>query len=135
MNKIFLLGNVSREVEVRTTQNGVKVANFGIAVNRRFTNAQGNREADFFTVIAWRGLAEFAEKYVEKGKKLLIIGSVQNRQYDTQDGQKKNVTEIIAEEIEFAGTKTDEKKTEGRAEQEKPKQPELTEVEDYDLPF
>ena len=107
MNKIFLLGNVSREVEVRTTQNGVKVANFGIAVNRRFTNAQGNREADFFTVIAWRGLAEFAEKYVEKGKKLIVIGSVQMRTYDAQDGTKRNVTEVIAEEIEFAGAKKD----------------------------
>lgn len=130
MNRIIILGNVSREPEVRTTQGGIKTANFGIAVNRRYANQQGVHEADFFNVIAWREKAEFIEKYVTKGKKVCIVGSLQNRSYDTQDGQKRTVTEIVIDEIEFAG-----KKDEGRVEQKEQKPEQMTEANDEQLPF
>ena len=128
---MIILGNVSREPEVRTTQNGVKNASFGIAVNRRYANQQGVHEADFFNCVAWRATAEFVEKHVSKGKKICIVGSLQNRTYDTQDGGKRTITEIIVDEIEFAGAKTDEKKEEPKTE----KPSEMVEDEESELPF
>ena len=101
MNLFTGIGNVTRDPEIYTTQGGVKRANFTLAITRRFANAQGNREADFLPIVAWRQLADFVEKYVKKGKKLAVIGTVQVRSYDAQDGGKRYVTEIVADSIEF----------------------------------
>lgn len=101
MNIFAGAGNVVKDPEIYTTQNNNKRANFILAIDRRFTNSQGNRETDFLPVVAWRQLADFVEKYITKGKKIGVTGSVQVRSYDAQDGTKKYVTEIVADSIEF----------------------------------
>ena len=100
MNKIIITGNVTNEPEAYTTQNGVSRSTFRVAVQRRFANAQGQREADFLTVVAWKNNAEFCNRYLHKGSKVAVEGSVQNRSYDAQDGSKRWVTEIIADHVE-----------------------------------
>ena len=101
MNKIFAIGNLTRDPEMRTTQSGVSMCTFGIAVQRRFANQQGVREADFFNVIAWKQLAETCARYLTKGRKIAVAGSVQVRTYDAQDGTRRTVVEIAADEVEF----------------------------------
>ena len=105
MNIFAGVGNVTKDPEIYTTQGGNKRANFTLAINRRFANAQGNREADFLPIVAWRQQAEFVEKYVTKGKRIGVTGSVQVRSYDAQDGSKRYVTEIVADSIEFVAPK------------------------------
>lgn len=100
MNKVILIGNLAADPESRTTQSGVQQCTLRLAVQRRFANQQGQREADFFNVICWRQTAEFAARYLSKGRKIAVEGSVQNRSYTAQDGSKRYVTEINAEYIE-----------------------------------
>ena len=107
MNKCFLMGRLTRDPELRTTQNGKSVCSFTIAVDRRFTNADGNREADFLPCVAWNQTADFVNKYFGKGRKIAVTGSIQTRNYDAQDGSKRYVTEIIVEEVDFADSKND----------------------------
>lgn len=101
MNKAFLVGNLVRDPEVRTTNGGVNVCTFTIAINRRFANQQGVREADFIPIVCWRQLADLCGRYLVKGKKVSVVGSIQTRTYDAQDGSKRYVTEVIADEVEF----------------------------------
>ncbi len=101
MNKVMMIGNLAADPELRRTSSDVPVCTFRIAVQRRFSNQQGVREADFFTVIAWRQLAELCAKYLAKGRKVGVTGSLQNRSYDAQDGTKRYITEIVADEVEF----------------------------------
>lgn len=101
MNKAILIGNLTRDPEMRTTPNGVNVCSFTVAVNRRRANQQGERETDFFTIIAWRGLGDNCGKYLSKGRKVCVIGEIQNRSYEGKDGVKRYVTEIIADDVEF----------------------------------
>ena len=90
MNKVFLIGNLTRDPEMRSTQSGVAVCNFTIAVNRRFRNPQtGQQETDFLNVIAWRQLAELCSKYLAKGRKVAVTGSIQTRTYEAKDGSKR----------------------------------------------
>ena len=107
MNKVILIGNLVNDPEATTTQNGFSRSKFRIAVQRKATNSQGVHEADFFTVIAWRQTADFCNRYLSKGRKIAIEGSIQNRSYEAQDGSKRNVTEIIAESVEAIGSKGD----------------------------
>lgn len=100
MNKVILIGNLAADPESRTTQSGVQQCTLRLAVQRRFANQQGQREADFFNVICWRQTAEFAARYLSKGRKIAVEGSIQNRSYTAQDGSKRYVTEINAEHIE-----------------------------------
>lgn len=101
MNKAIMIGNITKDPELRTTPNGVSVCSFSIAVNRRRANQQGERETDFFNIIAWRGLGENCAKYLAKGRKVSVIGEIQTRTYDAKDGTKRYVTEIIADDVEF----------------------------------
>ena len=101
MNKAILIGNLTRDPEVRTTGSGVSVCTFTIAVNRRFANQQGVREADFINIVAWRQTAELCGRYLAKGRKVAVVGSIQTRSYDAQDGSKRYVTEVVADEVEF----------------------------------
>lgn len=101
MNKVILIGNLTADPESRTTNSGVAQCNLRIAVQRRFANAQGQRESDFFNVVCWRNTAEFAAKYLSKGRKVAVEGSLQTRSYDAQDGSKRYVTEVIADNVEF----------------------------------
>lgn len=105
MNKVYLIGNLTRDPEMRTTGSGIAVCNFSIAVNRRFKNAQtGQTETDFFNIVAWRQLAELCSKYLAKGRKVAVFGSLQSRTYEAQDGSKRSAIDIVADEIEFLGS-------------------------------
>ena len=102
MNKVFLIGNLTRDHEMRSTQSGVPVCNFSIAVNRRFRNAQtGQQETDFLNIVAWRQLAELCGRYLTKGRKVAVTGSIQTRTYEAQDGSKRSAFDIVADEVEF----------------------------------
>ena len=101
MNKINLIGNLTRDPESNTTQSGVLFTPFTIAVNRPYTNSQGERLADYFDIIAWRTLADRCAKYLYKGSKVGIAGSVQRRQYEDRDGIKRTSFDVIADEVEF----------------------------------
>lgn len=105
MNKVIMVGNLAIDPELTTTSNGLSVCRFSIAVNRRFANAEGEREADFFNCVAWRATADFVNKYFKKGSRIGIVGSLQSRNYEAQDGSKRYVTEIVAEEVEFVSAK------------------------------
>lgn len=101
MNKVFLIGNLTRDPEMRSTQSGVAVCNFSIAVNRRFKNANGEQETDYLNVIAWRQLAELCGKYLAKWRKVAVTGSIQTRTYEAKDGSKRTAWDIVADEVEF----------------------------------
>lgn len=102
MNKVYLIGNLTRDPEMRSTSSGISVCNFSIAVNRRFKNAQtGQQETDFFNIVAWRQLAELCGRYLAKGRKVAVFGSIQTRTYEAQDGSKRNAFDIVADEVEF----------------------------------
>ena len=135
MNKVMLIGRVATDIDMKQTQGGHSVAQFRIAVNRRFANAEGVREADFIPIVAWRQLADNVHKYLTKGRQCAVFGTIQTRSYDAQDGSKRYVTEVLADEIEFLGDKAN-----GSAPQEKPAekataQGGFAEVEDEPLPF
>ncbi|NPV53418.1 MAG: single-stranded DNA-binding protein [Firmicutes bacterium] len=103
MNRVVLVGRLARDPELRYTQSGIPVANFTIAVNRPFTNQQGEREADFIDVVVWRAQAENCANYLTKGSLAGVDGRLQVRSYETPEGQKRRVTEVIADRVEFLG--------------------------------
>ncbi|MBE5780674.1 MAG: single-stranded DNA-binding protein [Clostridiales bacterium] len=101
MNKAIVIGNITRDPDVRMTGSGISVCTFTVAVQRRFANQNGERQADFIPVVCWRGLADNCGKYLKKGSKVGVSGSIQTRSYEAQDGSRRYVTEIIADEVEF----------------------------------
>ena len=101
MNKVFIIGNLASDPESRTTANGIAQCSFRLATQRRYANQSGVREADFHQVVCWRNTAEFASKYLLKGRRVAVEGSIQYRSYDAQDGTKRWVTEIIADNLEI----------------------------------
>ena len=101
MNRIILLGRLTKEPEVRYTNTGKVVASFTMAVDRPFTGQDGQREADFIPVVIWGKSAETIGNYVQKGHRLLVEGRLQIRSYDGKDGQKRWITEVIADRFEF----------------------------------
>lgn len=106
MNKVILIGRLTKDVELRYTQtNNTAVASFSLAVNRKFVKPGGERQADFFNIIAWNKLAENISKYLFKGNQVAISGRLETRSWDDPNGQKHYVTEVIAEEIDFIGSK------------------------------
>lgn len=128
MNKWYGIGNLTKDPELTTTPNGVSVSRFTIAVSRRYTNADGERETDFINCIVWRNQAENLAKYCKKGDKLAVVGSLQIRTYETNDGSKRTVSEIIVEEMDFISTKKNE--------DTKPNKPTLQACDDdSDIPF
>lgn len=105
MNKVILIGNLTRDPELRTTQSGTTLCSFGLAVNRR-RKSEGQPEVDFFTVTVWQQLGEVCAKYLRKGRKCCVVGRLQTRQYE-KDGVKHTVTDIIAEDVEFLSSARD----------------------------
>lgn len=101
MNKAILIGNLTKDPEIRTTTTGTSVAAMTVAINRRYKDADGKQLTDFIPVVAWRKLADLCGQYLSKGKKVAIVGEIQTRQYLADDGSKRYVTEVVAEEIEF----------------------------------
>lgn len=109
MNKVILMGRLTRDPEVRYTQtNNTLVASFSLAVNRRFARPGEERQADFINIVAWSKLGEFCSKYFKKGQQVGIIGRIQTRTWDDEQGQKRYITEVIAEEAYFADSKRDQ---------------------------
>ncbi|MBR5507159.1 MAG: single-stranded DNA-binding protein [Clostridia bacterium] len=106
MNKAILVGRLTRDPELRTTQTGTSVCSFTIAVNRRFKNQEGGYDADFISCVAWRQQAEFMAKYFAKGRMVGVVGSIQTRNYDNKDGQKVYVTEVAVDEVHFVDSKS-----------------------------
>ena len=112
MNKVILMGRLTKDPEVRYTQaNNTQVTSFTLAVNRRFTK-EGEQQADFINCIAWSKTAEFVSKYFKKGQQVAVIGRIQVRNYEDDKGTKHYITEIIAEEVYFAGDKKEDNNTE-----------------------
>ena len=105
MNKAILIGNLANDPESRTTQSGIAQCTFRLAVQRRFANQQGVREADFLTIVCWRQTAELCARYLSKGRRVAVEGSIQTRSYDAQDGTKRYVTEIVADNVEFLSSR------------------------------
>ena len=105
MNKAILIGRLTRDPELRTTPTGRNVCQFSIAVNRNFTNANGEREADFINCVVWDKQAENLVKYQKKGNQIAVDGRIQTRNYDDKDGKKVYVTEILASNISFLDSK------------------------------
>ena len=105
MNKVFLIGRLTRDPEWRYTGNNTAVATFSLAVNRNFSNQQGEREADFINIVVWRKQAENVKNYLTQGSQVAIDGRIQTRSYDDNNGQKRYVTEVVADNVEFLGSK------------------------------
>lgn len=125
MNKVIISGNLTKDADLTTTANGTSVARFTVAVSRRFKNADGERETDFINCVAWRTTAENLCRYCHKGDKIAVVGAVQTRTFEAQDGTKRYVTEIVADEVEFISIKKDAENYD-----------DMTPVEqDEDLPF
>ncbi len=101
MNKIILTCNLTAEPDMRQTASGIAVCTFTLAVNRRTSKEDGEKKTDFIPVITWRGLAENCFKYLRKGRKAAVSGSLQIRNYEAQDGSRRYIAEVIAEEVEF----------------------------------
>lgn len=104
MNKAILIGNLTRTPESGSTQNGVSWCRFTIAISRPYTGQDGQRPADYLNVVAWRGLADNCARYLDKGRKVAVEGRIETRQYDDEDGQRRYVTEIVADSVEFLST-------------------------------
>ncbi len=136
MNKVVLIGNLTKDPEYATTSSGTAVCKMSLAVNRNFTNANGEREADYFNIVAWRGLADNCSKYLSKGKKIGLVGQIQNRSYETKDGERKYVTEIVADDIEFLSPVGESGQSQGQAQPPQKKKPsDLKPIDDDGLPF
>ena len=154
MNKVFLVGNLTKEPELAQTSSGVSVCRFFLAVSRDYTNSDGNRDTDFFPVNVWRNKGEACYKILKKGNKVAVVGSLQNRSYDDKDGIKRTVTEVVATDVEFLTPKQETSETVVRKERPRidelaqenkketyeqihtcPVNRELTPVSDDDFPF
>lgn len=133
MNKVFLIGNLTRDPELSTTPGGVSVCRFSIAVNRSFASQDGTRETDFFNITVWRSQAENCSRFLKKGNKVAVIGSLQNRSYEV-DGQKRFATDIIANEVEFLTPKGEPSSDDEVVTTRKPR-PQLEPMDDDGLPF
>lgn len=107
LNKVFLIGNLTRDPELRYTPSGAAVANLGLAVNRRYTNGQGEAKEDvaFLTVVVWQKQAEAVAQYLTKGSPALVEGRLQTRTWETKDGEKRSTVEVVAERVQFLGRK------------------------------
>ncbi len=101
MNKVFLIGNLTRDPELSETQSGVQVCRFGIAVNRRSGSSDGERKADFYNVTAWRVVGEKVARYARKGNKVAVLGNIELRTYEDREGVERMSVDVIAQDVEF----------------------------------
>lgn len=142
MNRIILIGNLTKAPDLLETQSGIAVCKFSLAVRRARANAEGNHETDFFSCTAWRGLAETICRYVQKGDKLGVVGEVQFRKYQDRQGVERIATNVIVQEIDFCGGKrTQESDSDGGRENTRERnktrqKPVLQDIDDdSDIPF
>jgi len=143
MNKVILIGNLTADPETRQTQSGIPMCTFRLAVQRRFSNAQGVKEADFINIVTWRQTAELCSRFLTKGRKCAVVGSLQTRSYDAQDGTKRYITEVVADEVEFIGSQQGGQNQYNPGDVPPPPEPPasyqsntgFTQVDDDELPF
>ena len=133
MNQVVLIGRLAADPEVRQTQSGISQCSMRLAVQRNYAGKDGKREADFINIVAWRQTADFCGRYFHKGSKIALVGSLQTRSYEAQDGSKRYITEVIAESVEFCESKTTV--TQEGATPPKTDANGFTEVDDDELPF
>lgn len=136
-NRFIGIGRLTRDVELKFTPTGVAVASFSIAINRTFKNQQGEYEADFINVVAFKKLAENVANYTQKGSLVAVEGRIQTRSYENKQGQRVYVTEIIADSVQFLESKKQEEKPRYTANPSEPFQNngQPIEIQDDDLPF
>ena len=113
-NRVILIGRLVADPELRQTPNGVSVCTFRIAVDRAFSSKDGERQADFLDVVAWRDRAEFVSRYFNKGKLILVEGSIQTRNYTDKNDQKRTAVEVVADNLRFVGSKSENQGGGGR---------------------
>ena len=149
LNKIFIMGRLTRDPELRRTQNGTAVAGFALAVDRDYKNADGTKETDFIEVVAWRSNAEFVSKYFTKGRMAIVEGRLQIRDWTDKDGNKRRNAEVVADNVYFGDSKKEGDssggsyggssggyKAAGKAVDVEPGEGEFAEIEDEeDWPF
>ncbi len=143
MNKVILIGRLVRDPELNTTSGGVSVCRFTVAVDRPYSSKEGERQADFLPVVAWRQVAEFVNKYFRKGSPCAITGSIRTGSYDAQDGTKRYTTEIYADTVEFvprnnddySGTTQSAPAQPSKAQKNKIDELEVIKDDDGELPF
>ena len=131
LNRIIVMGRMTRDPELRRTNSGTAVASFTVAVDRDFKSQSGEKETDFIDVVAWRNTAEFVSKYFSKGRMAVVEGRLQLRDWTDKDGNKRRTAEIVADSVYFGDSKRDD----GDAAQSEP-QGGFSEIkDDGDLPF
>lgn len=108
MNKVVLIGRLTKDVEIRYAGQGTALGGFTLAVNRRFKSKDGGQDVDFIPIVIWGKTAENTEKYCGKGSQVAVHGRIQVRNYEAKDGTKRYVTEVVAEEVEFLGSKREQ---------------------------
>ncbi|HDG6040486.1 single-stranded DNA-binding protein [Staphylococcus aureus] len=140
LNRTVLVGRLTKDPELRSTPNGVNVGTFTLAVNRTFTNAQGEREADFINVVVFKKQAENVKNYLSKGSLAGVDGRLQTRNYENKDGQRVFVTEVVADSVQFLETKNNNQQQNNNYQQQKQAQTgnnpfDNTEEDFSDLPF
>lgn len=136
MNKVILIGNLADEPKTSMTESGILKCTFRLATQRKYTNQQtGHREADFHSVVVWRQLAELCAKYLAKGRKCAVEGSINYRSYDAKDGSKRYVTEIVADSVEFLSARQQDGQNAGSQAGTNTQQEGFVPVDDDDLPF
>lgn len=133
LNKVILIGNITKDLELKQTQSGIAVCSFTIGVQRRF-KTDGKYESDFINIVAWKQSAEFTAKYFTKGKPILIVGNIQTRSYE-KDGVKKYVTEVNADEVGFVESKSESPASEPATTPEAEKPNLIALGDNEDLPF
>ena len=121
MNKVILIGRITKDPELRRTPTDVPVVQFTIAVNRNYQNKSGERQADFISCVAWRGQADFISRYIRKGYLMGVEGRIQTRNYQGQDGQMRYVTEVVLDSVENLTPRQDD--GQGQTYQQQPVQP------------
>lgn len=127
LNNITIHGRLTADPELKTTQSGISVTSFTVAVDRQYKSGE-DKITDFFTVVCWRGLAEMVCKYFTKGKEILISGEMQSRKYTDKDGNNRIAWELLANSIDFCGSKSETA--------QKPSEPKFEDIDtDFDLPF
>ena len=138
MNKVYLIGNLTRDPEMYETPSGVPFCRLGLAVNRPYAGSDGERATDFFNITVWRTHAENCGRYLKKGSKVAVVGSLQNRSYEDKDGNKRTVTDIVASEVEFLSVRSQGEGSSDDTSHAAPRaveRPTLQQVDDDELPF
>ena len=139
MNKVFFIGNLTRDPELRETPSGVAMCRFALAVSRPYSSQDGERQTDFFNCTAWRAMAESIARFTKKGKKVCVVGSIQLRNYEDNQGVKRTAVDIIAQDVEFLSPRDNEDSFDDVSEAPRPqakRKPVLQAMDDdSDIPF